>query len=224
MVGKSLKEAMIKLKSDVLICTVERADEVFIPRGDFVFEERDVISIVASQKNAQSFFQKLNHKQLGSAKTVTVIGGGVLTHYLCEVLNRSGIAVKVIEKNPVICEELSTRFDGVTVVCANPADEAILTEEGATDTDAFLALTDLDEENIILSLFAKEGGSKKVITKINRIDYGNVISKLELDSIIYPKNIASDLCIRHVRSKNKTRGSSMENLYNVIKDRVEACQ
>lgn len=223
LVGRSLKEAMLKLKCEVLICTVERGDEVFIPNGDFVFAERDVISIISSQKNAQAFFAKLNHR-LDSAKTVTVVGGGVITHYLCEILERSGIALKVIDKDPMICDELSMRFDNVTVVTANPADEDILIEEGATKTDAFIALTDLDEENILLSLFAKNSGSRKVVTKINRIDYDTVISRLELDSIVYPKNIASDLCIRHVRSQNKTRGSSMESFYNVIKDQVEATE
>ena len=223
LVGRSLKEAMLKLKSEVLICTVERGDEVYIPNGDFIFNERDVISIVASQKNAQAFFKKLNHN-LDSARTVTIVGGGGVTHYLCEMLSRSGMEIKIIEKDPSVCDELSTRFDNVTVVSANPADEAILIEEGATRTDAFIALTDLDEENILLSLFAKNGGSRKVVTKINRIEYDTVISKLELDSIVYPKNLASDVCIRHVRSKNKTRGSSMESYYSVIKDSVEATE
>ena len=221
--GRTLKESLLKLKSDVLICTVERGEEAFIPRGDFVFEERDIISIIASQKNAQNFFKKLNHS-LDSIKSATVIGGGVVTHYLCEILERSGIELKIIEKDAALCDALSTRFDNVTVVSANPTNEEILIEEGATKTDAFIALTDLDEENVILSLFAKESGSRKVITKINRIDYDTVISKLELDSIVYPKNIAADLCIRHVRSKNKTRGSSMKNFYNIIKGQVEATE
>ena len=223
LVGRSLKEAMLKLKSDVLICTVERGDEAFIPKGDFVFQERDVISIAASQKNAQDFFKKLNHK-LDSAKTATIVGGGVVTHYLCEILEKSNISLKIIEKDDSVCNDFSNKFDNVTVISANPADESILKEEGAAKTDAFIALTDLDEENILLSLFAKESGSRKVITKINRIDYNSVISKLDLDSIVYPKNIAADLCIRHVRAKNKTRGSSMKNFYNIINDQVEATE
>lgn len=223
LVGNNLKDVMVKLRSDVIFCTVERGDEVFIPKGDFVFAEKDIISIAATQKSALSFFSKINHK-MQTIRSATIIGGGVTTHYLLEELSRSGISLKVVERDPKICEELSTKFDNVTVICANPADESVLIEEGALKTDAFIALTDIDEENILLSLFAKNGGSKKVITKINRIEYDSVISKLELDSIIYPKNIASDQIIRYARSKKKTIGSSMENLYNLIPGQVEATE
>lgn len=223
LVGKTLKEAMIRFKSDVIVCTAERGEEVFIPRGDFVFMPKDVISIAATQKNALSFLTKLNYKT-EAVKSATIIGGGVTTHYLLELLSRSGISVKVVEKDPKLCEELSMKFDNVTVICANPADESVLIEEGVLKTDAFIALTDIDEENILLSLFAKNGGSKKVITKINRIEYDSVISRLELDSIIYPKNIASDQIIRYARAKRKSIGSSMESLYNLIPGLVEATE
>ena len=223
LIGNSLKDVMIKLRSDVIFCAVERGEEVFIPKGDFVFAEKDVISIAATQRSALSFFSKINHKT-EAIKSATVIGGGVTTHYLLEELLRSGISLKVVERDPKICEELSTKFDNVTVICANPADESVLIEEGALKSDAFIALTDIDEENILLSLFAKNGGSKKVVTKINRIEYDSVISRLELDSIIYPKNIASDQIIRYARAKKKTIGSSMESLYNLIPGQVEATE
>ncbi len=223
LVGLSMKDATVKFRAEVIVCTVERGEDAFIPKGDFVFAARDVISFAATQKNALSFLSKINQKR-ELIKSATVIGGGFTTHYLLGLLSRSGISVKVIEKNPDICEELSTSFDNVTVICGNPSDESVLIEEGATNSDAFIALTDLDEENILLSLFAKNGGSKKVITKINKIEYDSVISKLELDSIIYPKNIASDQIIRYARAKRKVIGSSMENLYNLIPGQVEAIE
>ncbi len=223
LVGLSMKLAMIKFRAEVIVCTVERGEEVFIPKGDFVFEARDIISFAATQKNATAFISKVNKKK-ESVKTATIIGGGVTTHYLLESIIRSGISIKVIEKNRQICDELSKKFDSITVICANPSDEAVLIEEGAAKSDAFVALADLDEENILLSLFAKNAGCKKVITKINKIEYDSVISKLDLDSIIYPKNIASDQIIRYARAKRKTIGSSMETLYNLIPGQVEAIE
>ncbi len=223
LVGLSMKEAMLKLRADVIVCTVERGEDAFIPKGDFVFAAKDVISIAATQKNALAFFAKTNQKK-ESVKSATVIGGGVTTHYLLELMSKSGMNIKIIEKDSKKCDELSMKFDNVTVICANPSDEAVLIEEGVLKSDAFIALTDLDEENILLSLFAKNGGSKKVITKINKIEYDSVISKLELDSIIYPKNIASDQIIRYARAKRKTIGSSMKTFYNLIPGQVEAVE
>ncbi len=219
----SMRATMIKYRADVIVCTVERGDEVIIPNGDFVFMEKDIISFAATQKSALAFLSKLNQKK-ESVKSVTIVGGSVTARYLLELLNRSGISIKIIEKSREICEELSRKHDNVTVICANPSDESILKEEGAANSDAFVALTDKDEENILLSLFAKNGGSKKVITKINKIEYDSVISNLNLDSIIYPKNIASDQIIRFARAKKKTIGSSMETLYNLIPGQVEATE
>ena len=223
LVGLSLKDAMIKLKSNVLVCTVEREDEVYIPKGDFVFAERDIISIIASAKSTSEFLDKIAIKAQ-SVKTVTIIGGGDMTHYLCELLDKAGISIKIIEKNADICNELANKFDNAIVICGDPADEDVLREERVGGSDAFIALTSLDEENILLSLFAKNEGSKKVITRINRIEYNGVISKLDLDSIIYPKNLTADMIIRFVRAKQNTAGSNLETLYNLIRGEVEVAE
>ena len=122
------------------------------------------------------------------------------------------------------CDELATRFDDVAVICADPSDEATLKEEGVRHTDAFISLTGLDEENILLSLYAKGEGARKVITRINRIEYNKVISRMELDSIVYPKNITASMILRYVRATSNTLGSSMETLYTVIKGQVEASE
>ena len=180
LVGLSLKDAMIKLKCNVLVCTVERGDEAFIPKGDFIFAEKDVISVIASAKSAAEFFDKIGYKA-HSVKNVTVIGGSDISHYLCELLDRSGMRVKIIEKDTEKCSDLALSFPTVTVINGDPADEDTLREERAAEGDAFVALASHDEENILLSLFAKNAGCRKVITKINRIEYDGVISKLDLD-------------------------------------------
>ena len=222
--GCAVKEIVTKLHCDVLVCTVERGDEVHIANGEFVFEEKDVISIVAATRKAGEFFRKIKYK-MNSVKDVMVVGGGEIGHYLCEQLIRSGMSVKLIEKDPARCETLcATLDDGVAVINGDASDQNILVEYGLEQTGAFVALTNLDEENILLSLFAKSVCDCKCVTKINRIGFDNVISKLDLDTIINPKSITSDTIIRYVRAMNSSRGSNMETLYNVIKGKVEAAE
>lgn len=223
LVGMSVKEVTTKLRCNVLVCTVERADEVIIPHGDLIFAEHDVISIIASPKCANNFFKKINYMTT-PVKSATVVGGDNITHYLCELLGRSQISVKVIEKDPDKCDVMAADFDRITVINGDPSDESVLREEGVARSDAFVALTGLDEENILLSLFAKRAGSRKVITKINRIEYDDVINHLDLDSRIYPKNITANMIVRYVRSATSSRSSSMENLYYIIKGKVVAAE
>ncbi len=221
--GLSVKDAMIKLRANVLMCTVERGDEAYIPKGDFVFAERDVISIIASSKAAMDFFDKINYKN-DAAKNVIIIGASDTTHYLCEELTKSGVRVKLIEKDKKLCDEFAEKYEDITVICGEPTDEDLLSEEGISGADALVALEHIDEENIMLSLHAKHEGVKKTVTKINRIEYTDVINGLDLDSIIYPRNITADLIARYVRATKNTEGSNMETLYNVIKGKVEAAE
>ena len=153
-----------------------------------------------------------------------IVGGGEIGHYLCEQLTRSGMSVKLIEKDPRRCEELCELLNDVTIINGDASDQNILLEAGLENTGAFVALTNLDEENILLSLFAKSAGNCKLVTKINRIDFGGVINHLDLDTIIYPKNITSDNIVRYVRAMRSSIGSNMETLYNIIKGKVEAAE
>lgn len=222
--GCAVREIVTKLHCDVLVCTVERGEEVLIANGDLVFEEKDIISIVAATRKAGEFFRKIKYK-MNSVKDVMVVGGGEIGHYMCEQLIRSGMSVKLIEKDPDRCEALcATLDDGVSIINGDASDQNILIESGLEQTGAFVALTNLDEENILLSLFAKSVCDCKCVTKVNRIGFDNVISKLDLDTIINPKSITSDTIVRYVRAMNSSRGSNMETLYNVIKGKVEAAE
>ena len=223
LVGLSVKDAVVKLKTNVLICTIEREDEAYIVNGNSVFKEKDVVSIIASPKNAKDFFVKIKHKG-HSIKDALIVGGGDITHYLCEILEKSSISLKVIEKDAKICEELAGKFSKVSVIHGKPSNRELLLEEGVAKTDAFVALCNLDEENILHTLFAKDAGADKLVTKINRIDYDSVISRLDLDTVICPKNIVADAILRYVRSVNNSQGSNMETLYNIIQDQVEAAE
>lgn len=222
-INMAVKEVIAKLKCDVLICTIERDGEAYIANGDFVFREKDIISVVASPRKANDFFNKIKYK-MRSVRDVIIVGGGEITHYLADILLRSDIAVKVIEKDLKTCEEMCTTLPDVTVINGDAVDQEILLEEGLENADGFVALTNLDEENILLSLFAKNKSKCKLITKINRIDFDDVVNQLDLDTIIYPKHLTAESIVRYVRAMKNTIGSNVETLYSVIKDKVEAAE
>ena len=221
--GMAVKDVVAKLGCDVLVCTVERGDEAYIADGNFVFAEKDIISVIASPKNAADFFKTIGYKTR-SVKDVMVVGGGETAQYLCRILHRTGVAVKIIEKNSALCRELCVKFPDVSIICGDASDQALLMEEGIDTASAFVALTGLDEENIFLSLFAKSVGHPKVVTKINRIAFDDVIKHLDLDSTIYPKNITADIIARFVRAMENSAGNKMETLYNIIQGKVEAAE
>ena len=222
-INMSVKDVAMKYRADILVCTIERGDEAYIAKGDFVFQEKDLVSIIATPKAANEFLKKINCKG-NSVKNALVVGGGPITHYLCNILERAGISLKVIEKDVKICEELSAQFNKFTIIHGDGSDKDLLLEEGVEKAEAFVSLANLDEENILLSLFAKEVGCGKIITRIKRTDYDNVVARLDLDTIICPKSITADMILRFVRAKNNAQGSNVETLYNIIQGKVEASE
>lgn len=224
LVGCAVKELAGRFKCDVLICTVEREDGAFIANGNLVFEEKDVISLIATPRNAIDFFRKINYK-MNSVKDIMIIGGGEMAYYLCKILRRSGnTSIKIIEKKQKRCEELSAELEDVRIIHGDAAEQALLMEEGLENVGGLVALTNLDEENIFLSLFAKRVSKGKLVTKINRIDFDDVIKHLDLDSIIYPKNITAEAITRYVRAMKNTIGSNVETLYSIVKGQIEAAE
>ena len=220
LVGMSVKRVAQELKTDILICTVEREDAPYIVNGDFVFESRDLISVVATPKNADAFFKKIGYKGK-PIKDTLILGSTDMTYYLCELLKNSDIAVKIISNNREKCEELAEAYENATVIEADETDRAALVEEGIERAGAVLALTKYDEENILLSLSAKSYGVQKTITIVNKPEYSDITRNLELDTVIYPKNIAADMIIRFVRAMRSTRASNVEAMYTFIKGDVE---
>lgn len=223
LIGMSIKDMAMKYHCDVLVCTIERGEVAHIAGGDFVFEEKDVVSIIGTPKNAHEFFKKIEYTG-NSIKKALMVGGGVITHYLCEILENSGLSLKVIARDYKRCEELCTQWPKVDVIHGNISDRELLQEEGIKKADAFVALSDVDEENILLSLFAQEFCQGKLVTKINHADYDSVISRLELDTVVCPVNITADSIQRFVRAKRNAKGSNVETLYNIIPGQVEAAE
>ncbi len=223
LVGMPVKDVVAKLKCNILVCTVERDDEAYIANANFVFASGDLVSIIASRKNAVDFFKKIGYKQ-HFVKNIIAIGAGNITEYLCELLRDSGISVKVIDNDYEKCANISSIHRKAIVINGDRTDRELLFEEGIENTDAFVILSENDEENILLSLFAKASSRGKVITKINRSEYDDIIKHLGIDTSVYPKNITSDMIVRYVRAMKNTLGSNVETMYSVIKDKVEASE
>ena len=212
-----------KLKSSLLICGVERDDKAFIPRGNFVLKSGDIISILAHPKETTDLFKAIGLKT-SQVKNTIIVGGGDTGYYLAKNLMKSGIRVKIIEQNENTCDKLCKLLPKATIIHADGTDTSVLMEEGLEITESFVALTNIDEENVLLSLFAKSQSNAKIVTKINRIEYDRVITGLDLDSIVYPKNITAENIVRFVRSKINSIGSNIETMHKLLDGKAEAME
>ncbi len=211
------------IKHNILICAVERDGEVHIPSGSFQLASGDVVSFVGTPRACESFFKGIGFDTHRVNDTI-IIGGSKAGYYLAQELIGAGIKVKVIENNLHHCKTLSTLLPEAVVIHGDGTDEDLLLEEGIKDTESFVPLTGIDEENIILTLYAQQVSNAKVITKINRITFDSVIDKLDLGSVVYPKFITAEAIIAYVRAKQASKGSNVEMLYHMFDSRVEAIE
>lgn len=221
--GIAIKDLGHKLKANILIGAIERDNDVFIPSGDFILKKGDKLSFVGAHKQAKEFFSHLGLNS-HSVKNTMIIGGGKAAYYLAKELLSRGIKVKIIENDFNRCEELSILLPEAIIINGDATDQTLLREEGIETTQSFVPLTGIDEENIMLTLYAKQVSKAKVITKINRITFTNVINSLDLGSVIYPKYITSEAIIAYVRAKKASMHSNIETLYHMYDSRVEAIE
>ena len=221
--GQPLTYISSGLHCDVLICSVERGEEVYIPSGNFELQEKDVITVVASSKKANEFFRKIG-MATNRIKSCMIIGGGETTYYLAKQLLPMGISIKIIEQDKERCNELSDLLPQAMVIHGDGTERNLLYEEGLLQAHSFVSWTSLDEENIMLSLFAQSVSKAKTITKVHRIDYDEIIDKLDLGSVLYPKNITAEYILQYVRAMQNSIGSNVETLYRLIDGKVEALE
>ncbi len=186
-------------------------------------DANDSLSLLATPKTASGFFRKIGVKT-NQVHSTMIVGGGETTYYLAAILLRMGIHVTIIEKNRERCEVLSEHLQDATIICGDGSDQELLKEENLENMESFVACTDMDEENIILSLYAKDKVSKKVVTKINHLNFNDVIHSLNLDSLVYPKYITAETILQYVRAMKNSMGSNVETLYKLMDDRVEALE
>lgn len=221
--GISIMEAAHNVSSKVLICGVEREGKVYIPSGNFVIQKDDIVSFVSSRKNGKAFLESIGFKT-NQVKDTMIIGGGRAAYYLAHQLLAMGISVKIIERDKARCEELSVLLPSAIIINGDGTDEDLLKEEGIEYAESFVPLTGIDEENIMLTLYAKQVSNAKVITKINRITFNTVINQLDLGSVIYPRYITSEAIIAYVRAKKNSMDSNIETLYHMFDHRAEAIE
>lgn len=213
-----------KVKAKVLVCAVQRNDEVYIPSGDFVIRCDDIISITGTRSELSSFM-----KQIGvykhRIKNVMIVGGGRIGYYLSKLLSDTGRNIKLIEHSNEKCLQLAdTLPDEVTVIYGDGTDQELLEEQGIERQDALVALTGIDEENIIVSMYAESKGVNKVITKVNRHSY-SILGDIGLDTVVSPQIVAGNLVTRYVRALQNSAGNSqIQTLHKMINGKVEAVE
>ena len=221
----TLSQLSRRLRLDVLICAVQRGDELFIPDGTSVLRAGDKIHMTASHSAMVKFFKSISAAYREKrVKSAVLIGGGRVAYHLAQQLIEMGIKVKIIEVDPQRSEELSERLNKVSICCADGTDHDVLREERVYDADAVVSLTGIDEENILLSLLAKNNGVEKVVTKVNRMTFLQLTDTLSLDSIISPKSIMVGQILQYVRAKKNSAGNNVTTLYRLVNDRLEAVE
>ena len=221
--NKKVVDCASLFKSGLRICTVERGNEGFIPNGDFEIKPGDVISIISESKTAAKLFKNLGVIN-GKSRNVMILGGSKIAYYLAKSLSHSGIKVKIIETDNKRCEHLSDILDDVVIIHGNGMNQELLLSEGIEHADAIVALMDTDEENIIVSLFAKDvNPDAKIITEIDNISF-SIIDSLPLDSVIHPKHLTGQYIIRYVRAMQNSFGSNIETLYSICNGQAEALE
>jgi trk system potassium uptake protein len=218
-----IKNITSKIHCKILVCAVERGEDVFIPSGDFMLQSFDKISVIALQKNAHEFFTKIGLPP-SHINDIMIVGGGMIASYIGKRLAGSDVKVKIIEQNRERCEELSNMLPDSLIIHANGSDNNVLIEEGIDTTDAFASLTNLDEENILLSLYAQKRCNAKIFTKITRITFDDIIHEMNLGVVLNPKLLTADRIIQYVRAKQNSLGSNVETLYKLVGNKVEAME
>lgn len=224
-VGKSLAEIYKAYKIKILVCAVQRDQEVFIPDGDFVLRAGDKLHIAASHNEIEDFFKKIGNRK-NKVKKVMICGGGHVGYYLAKQLCTLGMQVKIIEMNLARCETLLELLpDEVTVINGDGTDHELLDEEGLSDTDAFVSLTGMDEENIITALYAKTKGIGKIVAKVNEDSRAQMVEKLGITSIVSTKSATADAILGYVRARqNSYASANVETMYRLVEGKVEALE
>lgn len=220
--GYTLNELRTRLNMKFLVCTVLREGKVYIPSGDFSILAGDVIGVTAPDEAITDFF-KAGGMYKQPIRNVLIVGGGRITYYLEGMLKKGKIKSTIIEKDMELCQGLAEQY-GCTVICDNGTKQELLLEEGIDKSDAFLALSDIDEENAIISMYAKTVNVPKIITLISSLPYVNFFKGVGLESIISPKSTVSNAILHYVRSTANTEGSEIESLHSLMDDNAEALE
>ncbi len=219
--GLQLCQIHQKFPVNILIGAVQREDQVIIPDGNFTLEPGDIVHVMGDQKKIALFFRDVGTISR-KVKRVMIIGGSRIAYYLAKILDDMRIDVRIIEQKPERCQYLDQELPHVLVIEGDGTEQNLLSEEGVDEMDAFVALTDIDEENMIISMYASRCGVNKVIAKINRLNYLDIITDAGIDSVVSPKLITASQMIQYVRALENASGSSqVQTLYRIANNQAE---
>ena len=221
--GKKLSELRSKFKAQFLVCAVQRGDEAYIPDGNFVLKNGDKICLTALATEIIKLFREIN-VQYKQARSVMIIGGSRTAVYLAKMLTAIGNNVTIVEKNSKVCDELCEVLPKAMIINTDGAQQDLLLEEGLRSADAFVALTGMDEQNILLSGFATKENVPKVVAKINKEELIHMAENLGIECIVSPKRIVSNKFVQYARALENSSGSSVETLYKVMDNNVEVLE
>ena len=221
--GMSLFEYNKRHPNGVLLCAVIRGDEVFVPNGRFVPHVGDKAYVIGSQSEMNKFFRLLG-RDSGRIRDLTVLGGSKIATYLTWAVEKAGMKVRIVERDEQRCLALSEKLPQATIIQGDGTDSAVIEAENLLHTDAFVALTNRDEENLLIAMTAQRSGVKKVIAKMNRLNYIEMMREFGVDSVISPKEITANQISAYVRSLARSQGSAVENLYKPLGGKIEAVE
>ena len=221
--GMCLKDLPASFGAKVLVSMVQRGDEAIIPNGRFVLRADDLLEVAGDNAQLRKFFASAG--MLGDpVKNVMLMGGGRIAVYLAQLLMENGMSVSIMENDRARCDELCDSVPGARVICGDGTKGEVLLEEGLRNTDAFVALTGDDGSNIVTSMYAKNCAVGKIVVKVNREYYSDILHTAGLDSLVTPKALVAQQLARYVRAMSNSQGSSMETLYRLAEGQVEALE
>lgn len=223
LIGQTLYSIHQKYQVQILVCAVQRGDEVFIPTGSFVFQAKDKVHITSKKSSIRLFLNKLGLIET-KIKNVLIIGGGKIALYLGDQLIKNKYNVKIIEKDYQRCLELSDLLPAANIINGDGSEQTVLEEEGMNNSDAVVCLTGIDEENIIISMYANKKNVQKIVTKVNNPSFASLMETIGFASVISPKEITASSIVSYIRATSNNRGSNVITLYKLVNNQVEALE
>ena len=214
LIGKNLQQISKEYGSKILIGVVQRDNKIIIPHGDYIVESGDLVHIIGDEQEIASFCKKIKIFKR-KAKSAFIVGGGKIVYYLAQELFRMGVNVKIVEKDEERAEELSELLPAATVIIGNGTDQDVLDEENLKNSDACITLTGMDEENVMISLYAKQSKVDKIVTKIDRPTILKMVNMLGLGTVVSPRNVIANHIVRFVRAYSSAKGEGADTLYKI---------
>lgn len=209
----------------VLCSAVLRGHEAIIPDGHHVIRVGDRMHVLGDIMSITNFFKQLG-KDTKRVRSAMLLGGGHISYYFAKITAGMGMKLSMIEILPDKCRRLSEQLgDEVNVICGDAAEEELLEQENLTQFGALVCLLDRDEENMMTGLYAVRRGVSKVVVKVDRPNYVDVLSDMGLNSVVSPKLTTANTILRTVRALARSQDSAVvEKLYRIVEDKVEALE